>query len=95
MKEIKGIKKAVGDYLRANKGGWYDPEYGRLMLDRGTGEVWCDHFYCLGHNEWKIYHDNAIINLGARIMEYGEKVSMKTVKEYAEKLCERYERKQK
>jgi hypothetical protein len=90
MKKIYGIKKAVGEYNRANAGGHYSPRYGNLMLDRGTGEVWCDEFYSLGHNEWKVYHDTAIINLGKEIVEAGESVSMKTVKAYAERMCEEY-----
>lgn len=89
--KITGIKKAVGTFNRANADGYYSNSYGYLMLDRSTGEVWTDTFYSLGHNEWKKYHDPAIINLGEIITcVYGESVNMKTVKETAEKLCDEY-----
>lgn len=91
MKKINGIKKAVGDYNRANAGGNYSASYGKLMLDRSTGEVWCDYFYNLGHNEWKQYHDPAIIDLSREITEQGETVSMITVRAYAERMCDKYE----
>lgn len=90
MTKITGIKKAVGEYNRANAGGYYSASYGNLMLDRSTGEVWCDYFYSLGHNEWKQYHDPAIIDLGREITEQGDTVSMKTVRAYAERMCGEY-----
>lgn len=90
MAKITGIKKAVGEYQRANAGGHFSASYGVLMLDRGTGEVWCDYFHSVGHNEWKVYHDEAIINLGREIEADGEPVTMKTVKEYAEIMCGEY-----
>lgn len=64
--KIKGIKKAVGDFNKLNAGGYYDPRYGILMLDRNSGEVWTDEFYSLGHNSFKVYHDEAIINLSKK-----------------------------
>lgn len=51
--KITGLKKAVGEYQRANKEGYYSPKYGYLMFDKATGELWTDEFYSLGHNEWK------------------------------------------
>jgi hypothetical protein len=90
MTKITGIKKAVGEYQRANAGGYYSARYGVMMLDRSTGEVWCDEFFSLGHNSWKVYHDAAIINLGREIVENGEPVNMKTVKEYADRMCGEY-----
>ena len=80
--KIKGIKKAVGEYQRANSEGYYSPRYGKLMFDTETGEVWTDEFYSLGHNEWKEYHSAAVINLGGRMAEEEIDVNMKTVKEY-------------
>ena len=55
------------------------------MLDRSTGELWIDEFYSLGHNEWKEYKDDAIINL----IKYTEsqednEINMINVKEWAE-----------
>ena len=89
--KLEGLKKAVGDYQRANKGGYYSSEYGYLMLDRSTGELWTDYFYSIGHNSWKEYEDKAIINLGQIIENDEEKVSMATVKAYALDEIRKYE----
>ena len=51
--KITGLKKAIGDYRCFNAGGRFSPEYGRLMYDKETGELWTDYFYSLGHNTWK------------------------------------------
>lgn len=94
--KITGIKKAVGDYKRANAGGIFSPIYGCLMLDRSTGEVWTDEFYSLGHNEWKEYHDKSIINLVHwATYNYPEPccedmVSVINVKKWAEYACAKY-----
>lgn len=88
--KIKGIKKAVGEYNRANKGGRYSPRYANIMLDCNTGEVWTDEFYSIGHGDWKKYHDAAIINIGNTITENGDAITMKTVKAYAETACKAY-----
>lgn len=82
--KITGLKKAVGEYQRANKGGCYSPKYGCLMFDKATGELWTDEFYSLGHNEWEQYQSNSIINLG-RIMEKNNiEINMKNVKSFIE-----------
>lgn len=88
--KITGIKKAVGEYQRANAGGYYSPHYGNLMLDRGTGEVWTDTFCSIGHNEYKVYHDPMIIDLVAWVLEMGiveppALVNMANVRTWAEK----------
>ena len=88
--KIVGIKKAVGEYQRANAGGCYSPIYGNLMLDRSTGEVWCDYFYSLGHNSWKEYHDPAVIDLSREIQQDRKAICMRTVKEYAARICSSY-----
>lgn len=91
--KIKGVKKAVGDYNRANAGGYYSPRYGKLMLDRSTGEVWTDEFYSLGHNSWTEYHDPAIVNLGYFMAEEADGeaiITMATVRAAAEKYCAEY-----
>ena len=92
MKVIKimGIKKAVGDYKRANAGGWFSPRYGYLMLDMATGKVWTDEFYNFEHNDWNEYHDSAIINLGYKMAEMGLVVTMANVKQAATEACEEY-----
>ncbi len=83
--KIKGIKKAIGDYQRANKGGYYSPHYGCLMFDKSTGEIWTDEFYSLGHNSWKEYHDDNIINVVNKMAELEGaeiKINTKSVKEF-------------
>lgn len=84
--KIKGLKKAVGDYKRANEGGPYSPRYGFLMFDLSDGELWVDEFYSLGHNDWKEYHSNSIVNLGHMMSEKGIGVNMKNVKNFLENL---------
>lgn len=90
---LKGLKKAVGDYQRANKGGQYDARYGVLMLDRSTGELWTDEFYSLGHNTWKEYHDKSIIKLlkytDEQFIDTSE-INMQNVRRWAEKVIEEY-----
>lgn len=80
--EIKGLKNAVGDYQRANKDGYLSPRYGYLMFDKEDGEIWTDEFYSLGHNEWKEYHSNTIVNLGNMMCEQNIEINMKNVKRF-------------
>lgn len=82
--KIKGLKKAVGDYQRLNCGGYYSPTYGVLMFDTEDGSLWTDEFYSLGHNSWKVYHSDSIINLGDLMVERGMIVNMKNVKYFIE-----------
>lgn len=82
--KITGLKKAVGEYQRANKEGYYSPKYGYLMFDKATGELWTDEFYSLGHNEWKQYQSNSIINLGRIMTENNIEINMKNVKSFIE-----------
>jgi hypothetical protein len=93
MKDIKitGVKRAVGRYREYNGDGYLSPWYGVMMLDRSTGEVWTDSFYSLGHNEWKEYHDPAIITLFSSASP--DEVTMRRVKAVALGLCEKYNRK--
>lgn len=80
--KIEGLKQAVGDYKRANAGGWYSPIYGKLMFDKADGEIWTDQFCSLGHNEWKVYHSDTVINLGAMMAEEDIPVTMANVKQF-------------
>lgn len=97
--KITGIKKAVGDYRRANADGFFSPRYGVLMIDRSTGEVWTDEFYSLGRNEWKEYHDAAICDLinayfCGRYPDPEEiAVNMANVKVWAEEVIQDYQSK--
>lgn len=67
--KLKGLKKAIGTYQRANAGGYYSANYGKLMLNTETGEIWTDEFYSLDRNSWVEYHSKAIIDLGG-VMSY-------------------------
>lgn len=85
--KITNLKKAIGEYQRANSEGYYSPRYGRLMFDKSDGLVWCDQFYSLGHNEWKEYHSDSIVDLGRIIVQNEEAVNMKSAKKYIELIC--------
>lgn len=84
--KIKGLKKAVGDYQRLNSGGCYSPRYGYLMYDKEDGSLWTDEFYSLGHNNWKKYESESIINLGKIMTDKGFDINMKNVREFIEKV---------
>lgn len=86
MTRIKGIKKAVGTFNRANAGGAYSPRYGVLMLDKEAGEVWTDEFYSMGRNSWKEYQDENIINLSGYMAQQEIPVNMENVRTVAESL---------
>ena len=81
---IKGLKKAVGDYNRANAGGKYDPFYGLLMFNKETGEIWTDEFCSGGHDSYRNYADENIVNLGRMMKEVEMPVSMANVKKFLE-----------
>lgn len=90
--KIKGLKKAIGEYKRYNAGGYYSPEYGRLMFDIESGELWTDYFYSIGHNEWNQYHSESIINLDRIMKKIGIAVNMQNVKNFiAENISDNFE----
>ena len=78
--KIIGLKKAVGDYQRANADGCYSPRYGYLMYDTADGRIWTDEFYDFGHNSYTQYHSDSIINLGSYMADLGVAVTMLNVK---------------
>ena len=85
--------KALKEYNIANKG---DPaRYGRLMLDRSTGEVWCDVFYDLGHNDVTHYKSEAIIDLAKAMSDrsryYDFTVTKANIVDCIKKLSEEWE----
>ena len=80
--KIKGLKKAIGDFKRANAGGQYSPRYGRLMFDKSTGKIWTDEFYSIGHNQWIEYPSDSIERIDNDEYFFYKGISMKTVKEY-------------
>lgn len=82
--KLRGLKEAIGDYRRANRGGHYSPQYGYLMLDASDGKIWTDEFYSLGRNEWKQYHSESIVNLGRMMDERDIKINMANVKKFVE-----------
>lgn len=82
MKKIKGLKKAVGDYNRANNGGVYSQNYGYLMYDKDASILWVDEFYSIGHNSWKEYDSKDIVNLGLMMGERNIDVNMQNIKQF-------------
>ena len=80
--KIKGLRSALKEYREANKGGCFDPFYGYLMMDTADGTVWTDTFYDIGHNSFKVYHDDTVINLGARMSREGLLVNLANVKRF-------------
>ena len=78
--KIVGLKKAVGDYQRANAEGYYSAYYGYLMYDTADGHIWTDVFYDLGHNSWTKYDSGSIVNLGRYMADLGVSVTMVNVK---------------
>ncbi|RHP47023.1 hypothetical protein [Clostridium sp. AF32-12BH] len=82
MRKIKGLRKALKDYKEANRGGCFSPWYAFLMFDKADGSVWTDIFYDLGHNSYKLYYDDSIINLGASMNAEGLLVNADNVKRY-------------
>lgn len=82
--EIKGLRKAVREYKQYNAGGAYSPEYGELMYDKSTGELWTDYFYSIGHNNWKKYDSADIVNLGCIMEQNDMPVTMENVKRIIE-----------
>ena len=85
--KLSGLKKAVGDYQRANAGGAYSMFYGFLMLNKATGELWTDEFCDLGHGTYMQYHSPDIINLSRKMAEQGLAVNMANVRALATQLC--------
>lgn len=81
---VKGLKKAIGEYQRFNSGGYYSPEYGVLMYDKSDGTLWTDYFYSIGHNSWKEYRSDTIINLGKMMTEQNIPITMANVKKFIE-----------
>ena len=81
---IKGIKSAVVKYRhiereRKNDNAWYAD----IMLSVITGKVWCDVYYDVSHNTYKKYC-GGVVYLSSMILLDGNKVTMKTVREYAD-----------
>lgn len=92
--KLQGLKKTIGEYRRANAGGYYSPRYGRLMLNIGNGHIWCDEYYDLGHAEHTIYYNPDIVCISRAYYdeqqnEYSndvfEPLTMKTLKSFITK----------
>lgn len=58
------------------------------MFDKEDGEIWTDEFYSLGHNEWKEYHSDTIIDIGKMMSDQEIKINMKNVKDF---ICNNFE----
>lgn len=97
--KVTGLKKAVGDYQKFNKGGRCDPHYGLLMFDKSTGKLWTDEFYDLGRNSYIEYNSADIVALVLEMRDYylrefgkyEPEVIMTTVKDFILKNYEGFE----
>lgn len=69
---VKNLCKAVSDYNEFNKGGVYDPHYGKLMYNKSTNELWTDEFYALGHTSFKQYDDPNIVDIVYEMAEQAQ-----------------------
>ena len=58
------------------------------MFDKEDGEIWTDEFYSLGHNEWKEYHSDTIVDIGKMMSDQEIKINMKNVKDF---ICNSFE----
>lgn len=89
--------KALKEYNLANKGN--PAKYGRLMLDRSTGEVWCDVFCDLGRNAVTNYKSKAIIDLAKAMSDrsryYDFTVTKANIAGCIKRLCEEWEEQEK
>lgn len=90
-KKIIGLKRAVGEYRRANRNGHLSPEYGYLMFDRSTGELWTDFFSDFGHGSFEEYYDSNIVRIDADMKGLGYNVTMKDVRNYIQSEYPEYE----
>lgn len=88
--KIKGLKKAVGDYKRANRDEPYSSTYGVLMFDKEDGQLWTDEFVSIGHNSWKEYESDGIINLSSLMNSRGIEINMTNVKAFIKENFEWY-----
>lgn len=79
---IHGLKAAVGEYLRVNAEGCYSANYGYLMYDMESGELWVDEYYSVGRTSRKVYKSPAIINVGEMMIDRGMDVSMRRVRDF-------------
>lgn len=82
--KLKGLKKAVGDYKRANGNGYYSPRYGLMYFDKSTGEVWTDEHYDSGHGTYFNYISDDIVCISNAIEAMGRTVNMKNVRDFIE-----------
>lgn len=80
--KIHGLKAAVGDYLRTNAEGCYSANYGYLMYDMESGELWVDEYYSIGRTSRKVYKSPAIVNVGEMMIDRGKDVSMRGVRDF-------------
>ena len=88
--EIKGIKKATGDYNKINEGGYIRRLYGDLMLDRETGDLWVDEYADV--NSYNRYDKSSIVVLFRRVRKDADadRVTMAEVKEAAQRACDEW-----
>lgn len=75
---LSNVQEALDEY-KAYNSIQNSTIHGDLMLDRDTGKLWCN--VHINEGDITIYHDNAIINLGAIVdeLELGPYTSRKHI----------------
>lgn len=81
--KLHGLKKAVGDYNRANAGGVYSPIHGDMMLDTASGEIWTDERV---GNGYRRYDSDTVVCLYDAIRDSHITVTMQSVRELVNSL---------
>ena len=81
--KLHGLKKAVGDYQRANAGGVYSPIHGDMMLDTATGEIWTDE---QTGNNYRRYDSDTVVCLNNAILDSRIAVTMDSIRELVNSL---------
>lgn len=74
--KLKGLKKAVGE-----RNSWIKRGYSyiaNIMLDKSTGEVWCDCF--ISSNSFRLYESDSIVKVNSICEKYNMPMTMMGIK---------------
>lgn len=74
--KLKGLKKAVG-----KRNSWIKRGYSyiaNIMLDKSTGEVWCDCF--INSNSFTVYKSDSIVKVNSICEKYNMPLTMRGIK---------------
>lgn len=83
--KIIGLKKAIGDYKRANSGGQFSSHYGLLMYNVLDGTIWTEEHEVSEeyiYNEHSLEYNDYIVNVGRMMKEMGVKINLNNVKAF-------------